>query len=98
MSGSSVIQTYPRDLRRVTGTECGPPSGASRWSVVTGEGVRRRSRETAARPGVVHSSLTQGEFSKISEAAAGAGRGGGALGAEVTRAAARGAQARAASP
>jgi hypothetical protein len=65
---------------------------------VTGEGVRRRSRETAARPKVVQFSLTHAEFSEISEAAASAGLARGAFAAEVTLAAARGAQARAASP
>ena len=65
---------------------------------MTGEGVRRRSRETAARPKVVQFSLTYAEFGEISEAAASAGLARGAFAAEVTLAAARGAQARAASP
>ncbi len=65
---------------------------------MTGGGVRRRSRETGARPKAVQFSLTHAEFSEISEAAASAGMARGAFAAEVTLAAARGAQARAASP
>ena len=59
--------------------------------------MRRRSRK-AARPKTVQFSLTQEEFDQISEAAAGAGMARGAFAAEVTLAAARGAQARTASP
>ena len=65
---------------------------------MTGGGVRRRSRETVARPKVVQFSLTPAEFAEISEAATSAGLARGAFAAEVTLAAARGAQARAASP
>jgi hypothetical protein len=65
---------------------------------VTGGGVRRRSRERVARPKVVQFSLTDAEFGEISEAAASAGLARGAFAAEVTLSAARGAQARTASP
>jgi hypothetical protein len=91
MSGPGLVQTYPRDFGGWSGTERGPPSGTSGWSVVTGEGVRRRSREAVARPKVVQFSLTHAEFSEISEAAASAGLARGAFAAEVTLAAARGA-------
>lgn len=82
----------------MAGDRARSPSGASGWSVVTSGGVRRRSRETAARPKVVQFSLTHAEFGEISEAVASAGLARGAFAAEVTLAAARGAQARAASP
>src|ERR1017187_5894018 len=79
-------QARPRHIQGAfggwPGTERGPPSGASGWSVVTGGGVRRRSRETAARPKVVQFSLTYAEFGEISEAAASAGLARGAFAAE----------------
>jgi hypothetical protein len=66
---------------------------------VTGEAaLRRRARQTVPRPKVVQFSLTQDEFNVISDAAASAGLARGAFAAEVTLAAARGAQARSASP
>jgi hypothetical protein len=65
---------------------------------VSGGAVRRRSREAAPRPKVVQFSLTQEEFDQVSCAAAKAGMARGAFAAEVTLAAARGLQARAASP
>jgi hypothetical protein len=66
--------------------------------IVSGEIVRRRSREAVSRPKVVQFSLTQEEFDEVSGAAAQAGLARGAFAAEVTLAAARGVQARAASP
>jgi hypothetical protein len=60
--------------------------------------VRRRSREPVTRPRVVQFSLTQAEFDEISEAAIRSGLARGAFAAEVTLAAARGVQSRAASP
>jgi hypothetical protein len=60
--------------------------------------VRRRSREAAPRPKVVQFSLTLEEFDEVSNAAGKAGMARGAFAAEVTLAAARGFQARAASP
>jgi hypothetical protein len=66
---------------------------------VTGEAaLRRRARQTVPHPKVVQFSLTQDEFNVISDAAASAGLARGAFAAEVTLAAARGAQARSASP
>ena len=61
-------------------------------------GVRRRAREAVSRPKVVQFSLTIEEFEQVSEAAARAGLARGAFAAEVTLAAANGAQARVASP
>jgi hypothetical protein len=66
--------------------------------VVTERTVRRRSREAVSRPKVVQFSLTQKEFDEVSGAAVRSGMARGAFGAEVTLAAARGVQARAASP
>jgi hypothetical protein len=66
--------------------------------VVSGGAVRRRSREAVPRPKVVQFSLTQEEFDEVSSAAGQAGMARGAFAAEVTLAAARGLQARAASP
>jgi hypothetical protein len=65
---------------------------------VTGDGVRRRSREAVARPKVVQFSLTMEEFDVVSGAAAQAGLARGAFAAEVTLAAAKGVQSRDASP
>ncbi len=62
------------------------------------EVVRRRSRQAAPRPKVVQFSLTQEEFDQLSSAATRAGMARGAFAAEVTLAAASGAQARTASP
>ena len=59
---------------------------------------RRRSRQVASRPRVIQFSLTEEEFAEISEAATRAGLARGAFAAEMTLAAARGAQARAGSP
>ena len=63
-----------------------------------GGGARRRSREAVARPKVVQFSLTLEEFDVVSAAAGRAGLARGAFAAEVTVAAARGVQARDASP
>jgi anti-sigma regulatory factor (Ser/Thr protein kinase) len=72
------------------------------WSIgVVGRDRRRRTAALARngrRPKAVQFSLTYAEFDEISEAAASAGLARGAFAAEVTLAAARGAQARAASP
>lgn len=59
---------------------------------------RRRSRQAVSRPRVIQFSLTEEEFDGISVAATRAGLAHGAFAAEVTLAAARGAQARAGSP
>ena len=66
--------------------------------IVTEEVVRRRSRQAVPRPKTVQFSLTQDEFDHVSQAAAEAGMARGAFAAEVTLAAAGGAQARTASP
>jgi hypothetical protein len=66
--------------------------------IVSGETLRRRSRETVPRPKVVQFSLTKAEFDEVSEAAAQAGLARGAFAAQVTLAAARGVQARTGSP
>ena len=66
--------------------------------IVSGETLRRRSREALPRPKVVQFSLTEAEFDEVSEAAAVAGLARGAFAAEVMLAAARGVQARAGSP
>ena len=63
-----------------------------------GEVVRRRARQAVPRPKVVQFSLTQEEFGQVSDAAERCGLARGAFAAEVTLAAARGVQARAASP
>jgi hypothetical protein len=65
---------------------------------VGGGVVRRRSREAVSRPKVVQFSLTQDEFDEVSGAAERCGLARGAFAAEATLAAARGVQARAASP
>jgi hypothetical protein len=65
---------------------------------VSGEVVRRRSRQSEPRPKVVQSSLTQEEFDEVSGAAERSGLARGAFAAEAALAAARGVQARAASP
>ncbi len=66
--------------------------------IMTEGAVRRRSRQAVSRPKVVQFSLTQDEFDQVSGAAARAGLARGAFAAQVTLAAARGVQARAASP
>jgi hypothetical protein len=66
--------------------------------VVSGETVRRRSREVASRARVVQFSLTEAEFEQVSDGAALVGLARGAFAAEVTVAAARDVQARAGSP
>jgi hypothetical protein len=68
-----------------------------RRSVVNGV-WRRRSRQSVPRPRIVQFSLTEEEFEEISGAATRAGLARGAFAAEVTLAAARGAQTRAGSP
>ena len=60
--------------------------------------VRRRSRQAVPRPKVVQFSLTQDEFEEVSSASQRCGVARGAFAAEATLAAARGVQARAASP
>jgi hypothetical protein len=65
---------------------------------VCGEVVRRRSRQAAPRPKVVQFSLTEDEFAEVSGAAERCGLARGAFAAEASLAAARGVQARAASP
>ena len=65
---------------------------------VSGEVVRRRSRQAVPRPKVVQFSLTVDEFEEVSGAAERCGLARGAFAAETTLAAARGVQARAASP
>ena len=67
-------------------------------SVTDDAALRRRSRQLVPRPKVVQFSLTQDEFDLISEGAASAGLARGAFAAEVALAAARGVQARSASP
>jgi hypothetical protein len=66
--------------------------------IVASEAVRRRSRQPFSRPKTVQFSLTLEEFDAVSSAAARSGLARGAFAAEVTLAAARGTQARAASP
>jgi hypothetical protein len=65
---------------------------------VSGEVVRRRSRQAVPRPKVVQFSLTVDEFEEVSGAAERCGLARGAFAAETTLAAARGVHARAASP
>jgi hypothetical protein len=65
---------------------------------VSGGTVRRRTRQAVARPRVVQFSLTQDEFDDVSGAAGRLGLARGAFAAEATLAAARGVQARGASP
>ena len=65
---------------------------------VNGEVVRRRSRQGVPRAKTVQFSLTQDEFDEVSSAAERCGLARGAFAAEATLAAARGVQARAASP
>lgn len=59
---------------------------------------RRRSRQAVSRPKVVQFSLTDEEFDEVSVAAARSGLARGAFAADVTLAAARGAQAKVGSP
>jgi hypothetical protein len=66
--------------------------------IMAGRVVRRRAREAVPRPKVVQFSLTQEEFEQVSEAASRLGLARGAFAAEMTLAAAKGAQARVASP
>lgn len=65
---------------------------------MAGGTVRRRSRQVVPRPRVVQFSLTEEEFGEVSQAAERSGLARGAFAAEVTLAAARGAQARVWSP
>ena len=65
---------------------------------MSGGAVRRRTREAVPRPKVVQFSLTEGEFDDVSGAAERCGLARGAFAAEATLAAARGVQARQASP
>lgn len=65
---------------------------------VSGGTVRRRTRQAVARPRVVQFSLTEDEFDDVSGTAARLGLARGAFAAEATLAAARGVQARGASP
>lgn len=58
--------------------------------VVSGKGVRRRSRQTVSRPKLVQFTLTLDEFDQVSHAAERAGMARGAYAADVTLAAARG--------
>ena len=60
--------------------------------------MRRRSRQAVPRPKTVQFSLTLEEFDQVSQAAERAGMARGAFAAEVTLAAARGAQDRTSSP
>jgi hypothetical protein len=66
--------------------------------IMAGGVVRRRAREAVSRPKVVQFSLTLEEFEQVSEAATRLGLARGAFAAEVTLAAAKGTQARVASP
>ena len=66
--------------------------------MVTGAGVRRRSRQPVSRTKTVQFSLTVDEFESVSHAAARAGLAREAYAAEVTLAAACGSQSREASP
>jgi hypothetical protein len=66
--------------------------------IMASQVVRRRAREAVARPKVVQFSLTLDEFEQVSVAATRLGLARGAFAAEVTLAAAKGAQARVASP
>jgi len=66
--------------------------------MMAGGTVRRRSRQVVPRPRVVQFSLTEEEFGEVSQAAERSGLARGAFAAEVTLAAARGAQARVWSP
>src|ERR1700730_13659303 len=89
-------------LAVVAGTGRDPDQGRAGRGIgvvmVTGGAVRRRSREAVSRPKVVQFSLTQAEFDEVSAAASRSGLARGACAAEVTLAAARGTQARVASP
>jgi hypothetical protein len=97
----------PSFLAREARTEGGEGPGAvptektrlrrTGWCV-SGEVVRRRSRQAVPRPKVVQFSLTQDEFDEVSSAAERCGLARGAFAAEATLAAARGVQARAVSP
>ena len=84
------------------GTGSGPDCGRTRLEpgvvIVAEEVVRRRSRQAVPRPKVVQFSLPQEEFGQLSSAATRAGVARGAFAAEVTPAAASGAQTRTASP
>jgi hypothetical protein len=66
--------------------------------IVSGGGVRRRSRQAVARPKLVQFTLTLEEFDKVSQAAERAGMARGAYAADVTSAAARGVPDRTGSP
>src|SRR5581483_10674260 len=84
------------------GTGRGPDWGRGvcddRVMCMSGEVVRRRARQAVPRPKVVQFSLTVDEFEEVSGAAERCGLARGAFAAEATLAAARGVQARAASP
>ena len=58
--------------------------------IVSGEGVRRRSRQTVPRPKLVQFTLTLEEFDQFSQAVERSGMARGAYAADVTLAAARG--------
>ena len=66
--------------------------------IVSGEGVRRRSRQSLPRPKLVQFTLTLEEFDEISQAADRAGMARGAYAADVTLAAVRGVPDRTGSP
>ena len=66
--------------------------------VVVTSGTRRRSRQVVPRPRVVQFSLTEDEFSEVSEAAERSGLARGAFAAEAALASARGGEARVWSP
>lgn len=66
--------------------------------MVSGAGVRRRSRQPVSRPKIVQFSLTVEEFESVSRAAAQTGLARGAYAAEVTLAAACGTESREAAP
>jgi hypothetical protein len=66
--------------------------------IVSGEGVRRRSRQSAPRPKLVQFTLTLEEFDEVSQAAGRAGVARGTYAAYVTLAAARGVPDRTVSP
>jgi hypothetical protein len=66
--------------------------------IVSGGGVRRRSREAVRRPKLVQFTLTLEEFDEVSQAAERAGMARGAYAADVTLATARGVPDRTSSP
>ena len=66
--------------------------------IVSGEGVRRRSRQGVPRPKLVQFTLTLEEFDEVRQAAEWAGMARGAYAADATLAAARGVPDRTSSP